>query len=219
MNSSEEPGTESFAKTSKGLSTDLSKLPSKDASTDPFEGSSTNPSQDLSKDHIKDQAFDIIQKPFGETAGDDYYSDPKGVSITTTNISSFREGSIVEFKANTYPFTEDLANLARKYTVLVRGFARQMTNPSNEITLVADETDRVQQVFDEFGQQDPSLPPTMVAERLKDAQTRCCAVEYITQWALLTNTAVDGDIEYTLLPRRILALYRDLDRDSEFAAH
>lgn len=228
MNSSEEPGTESFAKTSKPPSTDLSKLPSKDASTDPFEGSSNNPSRDPSKDDIKaldsptsSIVDDVVNDPFGQTNFDKFFvPGVVGISMTVESVDQSKGGfGQVRFKHGAYPTHEEICHLGNQYALRIIEFARDMVNWDNDNTLAADETDRVQQLFDEFGQQDPSLPPAMVAERLKDLKTRALMVEYIIHWALVTNIVVDGDIEYTLLPPRVVALYRDLDRHCEFAAH
>lgn len=225
MDSSKEPCIELPAGTSKDPSTDLLK------------GSSTDSTQDSSKDHVADlrvkslrtsstdlnkKLFTTVTHPFNDPCDsllpERSYNVPS-LSITATNISKFNRDPIVEHYREKYPSIDDLAQLARKYSGAVLDFTTNIIDWNNKSTVDADEINRVQQIFEEFGQRDPNLAPAVLAERLASLKWRRITLEYIINWALITNIAVDGDIKYTLLPPHVVALSRDLDRHSEFAAH
>lgn len=117
------------------------------------------------------------------------------------------------------PTVDHLSSLASKYSHAVFRFTVDLVHWENVNTEEVDEINRIQQIFDGFGQLDPNLEPAVLAQRLRSLKWRRQALVYIIHWALITNTAVDGDIKYTLLPPHVVALYRDLDRHSKSAAH
>lgn len=226
MNSSKEPRTELSADNSKDCSTDLSK------------GSCTDPSRNLSNDHATNNATDLGTKsseksplgvrgkriepatnPFKNLSytGDITYPN-KSLSITTTSLLRAPRYPTLHFEEITYPNILDITEAASNYHVEVLELAR-MTRSDKDIAVEADETDRIQRAFEEFGQLDPYLPASLAAERLANLDLRAYVVEYIVHWAIITNIEVDGDIRYTLLPPHVVALYQDLDRHSECAAH
>lgn len=226
---------------SKGLSTKLSADMSKDVSTDPSNpppmnpsrnlliGASTNPSQDVAKEEVSENGlknFTEATHPFN-CLMDTYSAEPKAMTVPTLSITAKNVGSFyrdIPFKHvpqtnNPRPIIEELAKLSVKFVAATQQFSFYMIDCVKETTGDADEIHRIEEIFDEFGQQDPYLPPSVVAERLGEIKLRDSTAQYIMMWALTTNMAVDADVRYTLLPPRILALAQDLDRHSEFAAH
>lgn len=125
---------------------------------------------------------------------------------------------MVEFRDLTYPEIGDIKEAATGYHFEVYHLAAHMTRSDKDITVEADEIDRIQRAVEEYGQLDSYLPASLAAERLGNMELRDL-VEYIINWAIITNIEVDGDIRYTLLPSHVVALYQDLDRHSECAAH
>lgn len=210
---------------------------SKDPSTNLLKGSSTDPAQDRSKDKVTDlsvksfetsstdldkKLFTTVTHPFNHPHDahllERSYHIPS-LSITTTNIAEFNRNPIFEHYPEKYPVIHHLAQLARNYMRAVIQFPAHLVNRDNERIVDADEINRVQQVFEEFGQRDPNFAPDVLVERLANLNWRTMTMEYITSWALTTNIAVDGDIRYTLLPPRVVALSRDIDCHSEYSAH
>lgn len=235
MNSSKESRTENFVDTSKGLSTDPSNDPPKDHSTT-LKGSSADPSEGFSKDKntnletsspelppptLTKKLFEPATNPFKRPSDDIYINKPpfQSISITATNVHDFHDGKIFRLHDLMYPNVEDLCRVAACYAIKVVWFARDMVHHDSVNTVEADEIHRIQQVFAEFGLQDPNMPPALMAERLGSLEWRSSAAEYIIHWAIITNIDVDGDTKFTLLPPHVVTLYRDLDRHSEFAAH
>lgn len=95
-----------------------------------------------------------------------------------------------------------------KMHALVQKFDKKEENP-----LISDrEVDRLQRVFDTYGQMDPDFPPAMIVEFLKYGYLIELAFERVFYWAVLPNIAVDGDPSRTLLPPDIMTVYRDFDK-------
>lgn len=218
----------------KELRTELSVDTFKDLSTDNPKDSSIDSSKDHSKNQVTDtgfyfsgysaeteKLFSKANRPFNDISNSTEipgsYRIPS-FSITATNVKEFNRSPMFKLRNDLYPKIGDLQFLASSYVLRVSSFASTMVNPDIKDLVEADEIDRIQQVFDEFRQLDPKFPPTLLAKRFGSLAWRGHAVQYITHWAIITNIAVDGDIKHTLLPPHIVALYRDLDHHSEFAA-
>lgn len=172
MDSTIEPRTECATKNSKDDSTDPSKRSPKDPSTD--KGYSIDPSLDLSQGQVVDRKVNSsgispAVDPFGgvRDCGSIEGSMPfKGLSITATNVSKFQRYPIFELKWEDSIELDDFSDLAQNFVWSARSFAKDFIHFDDANAEVTVEIDRVQQIFDEFGQQDPHWPPSTLVERL-----------------------------------------------------
>lgn len=138
--------------------------------------------------------------------------------MTDENMSGLYIPQMQPLKREAYPDMDSLIRLVECYRDEVIIFAQSMPDADIKNIIDATEIDRLQRGFNEFGQrEDPQVPPILIAERLKTVAWRASVLQHIIHWANLSNIVVDGDINQTLLPSRVVALYRDLDRHSKFS--
>lgn len=101
----------------------------------------------------------------------------KSISITPKHLDEYERSRIFKFRNSIYPEMEDIRILAKEFVMAVHDFAHGVIDMGNEKNVDDAEIDRVQQLFDLFGQVDADFPPRMVAEKLGDASGRPYAVE------------------------------------------
>lgn len=221
------PSTDSFTNVSTNSSNDL-------IMKNLTKSSCVNPSEKIFTDSFTDSLMRLHEDPLG-------LAYPRGGQLCRVTLS-FTPGLIprepdhfrlfdlgnadivslpIDFKiepAFRFPGFEDLlANFQAmfpKVRLFVKDFCKFQRIDVNEID---NEVDRIQQILDEFGQTDPGFPPILIVEFLKLGHHQA-AFNRIINWAILTNIAVDGDIRHTLLPARVVALFRDIDNQSKISA-
>ena len=114
---------------------------------------------------------------------------------------------------------EELWAIIAEFRFSVLDFARKFTNWQRaDLVMDANEVERMQKVFDQYGPVDPQYPPKLLAKFLEIYTYRKYAIQRIIHWAILPYLSLDSNVERTLLPSDILALFQDLDRHSKSPA-
>lgn len=221
------------AKSSKDLPKNPSKDPmnsSKSVIKSPcvgfFSKLTTTPSMELSTDPSTMPPVRISKNPFLVPSMEGMVNEDDVIYTLSMNgylmprrpyeIEKFNFGNLdlVEYNSSDYPSTESMYFRVKDYIAEVDLFGTVFCE--NKI-VDATEVDRIQQIFDEFGQTDPEFPPSLIVEFLQNGY-HIQAFKRIIHWAISTNITPGGDIQHTLLPARIIALFRDIDSQSEFSS-
>lgn len=236
VNSSTDQSTDPSTGPSMHLSKDpIMKSPknlTKISSTNPSANPATTPSEELSKNPFIDPPMQLYKDPFWLSFKNDqslFASIPKTLSMeplrmphTRRDFQQFELGNLDDvgyLDAGSYPLDYEIIPAPINALITAENFVRDLYNErilsANEFDK---EIDRIQRIFDEFGQMDPEFSPTIIAKYLKEGHY-ASTFNRIIVWAILTNLAVNGEIQHTLLPARIVALYRDIDNQSKLFAH
>lgn len=134
-------------------------------------------------------------------------------------LQQFDLGNVEEIENETnYPLFENVLWSSKKtlsnVEKVVTYFRNNKLIDTNDIDI---EVERIQKIFDEFGQMDPGFPPALIGRFLKEGYYLAVFCRIIN-WAILTNLATNGELRYTMLPSRVVALFRDIDSQSKFRA-
>ena len=184
--------------------------PSKDAIMKPprhlTKSPSVKPSTSLAETPPKEQStdppFNIRKDPFDLPKFDGYRSMDVPPTLSIQHVDD------IDYRASTYPVPQLLIPRVEEYPVEVSRFTYAYLRPGLR-SMPAEEADRLQQVMDEFGEFDPEFPPAIFLELVHsgyDAE----AVKRIIHWTIWHHFTEDSDIRYTLLPPRVVALFRDI---------
>lgn len=120
----------------------------------------------------------------------------------------------VTYPTEFYPAVADIADASKEVFNAMK-YSIQTFNPREEILVDEGEVVRFQKVLDEFEHEDPQLPPSVMKEFIDQGQVDQ-VLERVLSWEIVTNITVDGDLRHTLLPRRLVEIFRDLDCQSKF---
>lgn len=135
---------------------------------------------------------------------------------TNYDMEQYELGNVerIEDWPTNYPIMELLVHRSIPYFYAVDTFVANFPISSKNFGYV-EEVDRVQQLLDEFGKTDPEITPTVIVD-LFNAGFVYEITKRLIHWAILSNLEADGDTRNTLLPPRVVALYREIDSQGKF---